>query len=240
MPTLSVYPVSCSGRRPPRVTQLEPSTEIHWTPCYDGHSCARLLLPLDYTNASDTRTTAIALRLVPPASSSSSEPLSFKLENTVLVNPGGPGGSGTNFAGRAGANLTRVLGSKRAVLGFDPRGTGASTPRADCFASASQRGIWGAQEGERLLTLGRNASALDVGEVGGDEEGTLGLYLARAEVEGARCEAAIGGEGGIARFMSTASVARDMLEISERLGQDKLYYWGFVSLLLVHSVLRLG
>ena len=65
----------------------------------------------------------------PPASSSSSEPLSFKLENTVLVNPGGPGGSGTNFAGRAGANLPRVLGSKRAVLGFDPRGTGASTPR---------------------------------------------------------------------------------------------------------------
>ena len=37
------------------------------------------------------------------------------------------------------------------------------------------------------------------------------------------------GNLGIGRFMGTASVATDMLRISEKLGQEKLQYWGFVS-----------
>jgi pimeloyl-ACP methyl ester carboxylesterase len=52
------------------------------------------------------------------------------------------------------------------------------------------------------------------------------------------CWVAIGGNGeydvngtaeewGIGRFMSTASVATDMLRITEKLGQKKLKYWGF-------------
>lgn len=34
-------------------------------------------------------------------------------------------------------------------------------------------------------------------------------------------------EAGLGRFVTTASVARDMLEIMEKAGQDKLKYWGF-------------
>jgi pimeloyl-ACP methyl ester carboxylesterase len=34
-------------------------------------------------------------------------------------------------------------------------------------------------------------------------------------------------EAGPGRFVSTASVARDLLEIMEKAGQDKLRYWGF-------------
>lgn len=35
-------------------------------------------------------------------------------------------------------------------------------------------------------------------------------------------------EWGPARFMGTASVAADMLRIVQKLGQDKLQYWGLV------------
>ena len=138
----------------------------------------------------------------------------------MLFNPGGPGGSGTYVMELMGKDLTRVLGSYD-VLGFDPRGINASTPRADCFTSESQAKIWEIQEGNRIL----NAS---------DE--TLGLYRAREEVVARRCEAAIGGENGIAQFMGTASVARDMLEISKKLGQEKLLYWGVVSIIIDLSV----
>lgn len=34
-------------------------------------------------------------------------------------------------------------------------------------------------------------------------------------------------EAGLGRFVSTASVARDMLQIMEKAGQKKLKYWGF-------------
>ena len=132
------------------------------------------------------------------------------------MNPGGPGGSGTNLIERFGPKLVQIVRSFD-VLGFDPRGTGASTPRADCFASDAQARIFAAQEGHRVL----NAS---------DE--TLGLFRAREQLVAARCEAAIGGADGIARYMSTASVARDMLEISRKLGQEQLYYWGFVRIQL--------
>ncbi|RPD73811.1 alpha/beta-hydrolase [Lentinus tigrinus ALCF2SS1-7] len=187
---------------------LEPSTDINWTPCYDGHLCARLLLPLDYLSEDpDGPTTAIALRMIPAASRGTAD-----YRGTVLINPGGPGGSGTNLVERAGANISRIVGGSFDVLGFDPRGTGASTPRVECFASAAERNIWMTQVGHQFL----NAS-----------DHTLGLYRAREQVVAAKCEQAIGGELGIARFMSTASVATDMIKITEKLGQEKLHYWGF-------------
>ena len=136
---------------------------------------------------------------------------------TVFLNPGGPGGSGTadDFIGLAGPNISTVVGDSFDVLGFDPRGVGASTPRLDCVASKAERDIWSAQEGHQLL----NAS----------DSGVLAFYDARAKVVGERCAQRSGEQGDIARFMDTASVATDMLHIVEKLGQEKLQYWGFVS-----------
>ncbi|PIL33855.1 hypothetical protein GSI_03561 [Ganoderma sinense ZZ0214-1] len=186
---------------------LEPSTEINWTPCYDDQQCARLLLPLDYLSADEGGAqTAIALRMIPAKDRTN-------YRGTLLVNPGGPGGSGTDLIARYGKDLATVVGDKFDVLGFDPRGIGASTPRLDCFTSKSQRDIWGVQEGHQFL----NAS----------DDGLVGVFKARARVIGERCAESDGGEEGIARFMSTASVATDMLKITEKLGQEKLHYWGF-------------
>ncbi|KAM5533228.1 hypothetical protein V8D89_013093 [Ganoderma adspersum] len=187
---------------------LSPSTDIQWTPCYDGQQCARLLLPLDYlANSSSGATTAIALRMIPARDR-------FNYKGTVLVNPGGPGESATgDFMTLFGPNISTVVGDSFDVLGFDPRGVGASTPRLDCFASGAARDIWNLQEGNQLL----NAS----------DDGLLEFYAARAKVLGDRCAQRSAAEGDIGRFMGTASVATDMVKIAEKLGQEKVQYWGF-------------
>ncbi|PIL33842.1 hypothetical protein GSI_03548 [Ganoderma sinense ZZ0214-1] len=186
---------------------LKPSTDIQWTSCYDGHQCARLLLPLDYqSNGTSNATTAIALRMIPARNRTN-------YRGTVLMNPGGPGESGTLYMGLLGPSLSATVGDSFDFLSFDPRGVGASTPRLDCFTTSSERDIWNMQVGNQLL------DASDVS--------LLNLYIARAQVVGARCAAASALNGDIAQFMSTASVATDMLNIVEKLGQDKLQYWGF-------------
>ncbi|KAH9859135.1 alpha/beta-hydrolase [Lenzites betulinus] len=183
---------------------LEPSKSIIWTDCYDRDKCARLLLPLDYA-APDGPTTAIALRMVPATDKENHR-------GPLLINPGGPGGSGTNLVARSGRKISRIVGGSFDVLGFDPRGTGASTPSASCFDTASQRALWRLQDDARLLNV---------------SDDTVRLELARQTTTGKRCEQKIGGDWGIGRFMSTPDVARDMLEISQMLGQEKLQYWGF-------------
>ena len=196
--------------------QLSPSTDIQWTPCYDGQQCARLLLPLDYlANSSSGATTAIALRMIPARDRTN-------YKGTVLVNPGGPGESATSdFMTLFGPNISTIVGDSFDVLAFDPRGVGASTPRLDCFASGAARDIWNLQEGHQLL----NAS----------DDGLLEFYVARAKVLGDRCAQRSAAEGDIARFMGTASVATDMVRIAEKLGQEKVQYWGFVSRLLLEA-----
>ena len=71
---------------------------------------------------------------------------------TVLVNPGGPGGSGTYLVKLGGQALQVLVGDSYDVLGFDPRGVGKSTPGADCFTSSSERAIWETQMGHRNHT----------------------------------------------------------------------------------------
>lgn len=147
------------------------------------------------------------------------------VRGTILVNPGGPGGAGTDLVQRKGRKIRRVTGGSFNILGFDPRGTGASTPSAQCFDSVSQSKIWTVQAGHHALNL---------------NDDSVPLARAREIALGRRCEGALGGIGkedangtaqewGAARFMSTASVATDMLQITEKLGEDKLKYWGFVS-----------
>ncbi|KAI8968146.1 alpha/beta-hydrolase [Trametes punicea] len=183
---------------------LEPARSIQWTSCYSGQKCARLLLPLDY-GTPDGPTTAIALRMIPSADKE-------HYKGTILINPGGPGGSGTDLVARAGRNISRVVGESFDILGFDPRGTGASTPSASCFETDSQRKLWYLQEGHHLLNI---------------TDDSLEIQRARENAVARRCEDKIGGEWGIGRFMSTPDVARDMLEIVHQLGQEKLQYWGF-------------
>jgi pimeloyl-ACP methyl ester carboxylesterase len=146
-------------------------------------------------------------------------------QGTIFLNPGGPGGSGTDFVTRYGTTISAIVGPRFDVLGFDPRGIGATTPLAQCFDSDAQFQIWSLQQGSTL-----NAS----------DWSSVSTIKARERVVSERCAGLLGGNGdeiigasaeewGPGRFMNTPNVATDMLKISELLGQDKLQYWGFVS-----------
>jgi hypothetical protein len=46
--------------------QIPASASLEWTPCYDGFDCAKLLVPLDYTDRSIGNTTVAFIRVKGP------------------------------------------------------------------------------------------------------------------------------------------------------------------------------
>jgi pimeloyl-ACP methyl ester carboxylesterase len=58
-------------------------------------------------------------------------------QGVLLVNPGGPGAPGTSLAQNAAYYFSKDLMTHFDIVGWDPRGTGASTPTFDCGDSYS-------------------------------------------------------------------------------------------------------
>lgn len=89
-----------------------------------GYECARLEVPLDYTDP-DGPTGRIAMLRVPARGVP---------QGSLLLNSGGPGGAGMAFAATTAAALERSAVTERFdLIGFDPRGVGSSTPAIECF-----------------------------------------------------------------------------------------------------------
>jgi len=129
-----------------------------------------------------------------------------------------------------GERISSLVGPSFDILGFDPRGIGATTPLALCFDSDSELAIWNLQDITALNT----------------SDSSIPFARAHDRVVGERCLRALGGTGnenmngtaeewGSGRFMDTASVATDMLQIVEKLGQEKLQYAGFVRAITVYT-----
>ncbi|KAF7980292.1 hypothetical protein HWV62_39067 [Athelia sp. TMB] len=186
---------------------LPSSENIEWTTCFKRFKCARLRVPLDWERPEGPKA-EIALQLLPATDKDS-------YKGTILLNPGGPGGAGTAMVHEFGEKIAKITGPEFDLLGFDPRGTGATLPRAECFNSLAESQIWDLQRG-----LVMNLS-----------DQSIPLARSRAKVLGARCRESLDGNGeagewASGQYMGTASVTADMLRIVEKLGQDKLQYWG--------------
>lgn len=85
--------------------------------------CAMLKVPLDYANPAGTVIELGVLRVV----ATGSDPI-----GSLVVNPGGPGGAGTEFA----VQVAQAWGNNSArerfdLIGLDPRGVGESRPTID-------------------------------------------------------------------------------------------------------------
>ncbi len=113
-PTTAQQPAVPAGLG--RYYQQQPS----WHPCRNGDRCTRIKVPLDYAHPAG-RQISLAVLEVPalhPAGTS----------QDLVVNPGGPGGSGIDYAANAAAYFGKALRDNFNIVGFDPRGVGESTP----------------------------------------------------------------------------------------------------------------
>lgn len=161
-----------------------------------GAECARLDVPLDYEDP-DGETAQIALVRVPARGD---DPI-----GSLLYNPGGPGGAGIFTGAQSALQLAESpITESFDVIGFDPRGVGASTPAIECHTDAES------DDGSYPLSVIGNSVEMT-------EEDTRAIYE--------RCAQESGGERVLAA-VGTRDAARDMDVLREVLGDDQLSFLG--------------
>ena len=179
--------------------------EIDWGGCEDGgdgFECGVYEVPLDYGDPEGERLEIAVKRL----------PAEGGAQGSLLVNPGGPGGSGYDYAGAAASVVGPDVRDRFDVVGFDPRGVARSEP----IVCLDQEGM-DDYLGTDVLSEDGDADPAEVTDAGVErlEEGN------RAFVEG--CEERA---GDLMMHMGTASVARDMDVLRAVLGDEDLNYLG--------------
>ena len=194
--------VPSADSSPPAVTEPASTSTLTWGPCDDPSAsdpsleCATLPVPRDYA-ATDGDSIDLALIRVPAANSATRK-------GAILTNPGGPGGSGFDFAANAaGAIAQQMALSDFDIIGFDPRGVDRSggircqtDADADKFSYLDDTPDTPAEQA--LLDASETAFANACKAKFGD---TLAVY-------------------------STANTARDMDSIRVALGDEKISYIG--------------
>jgi pimeloyl-ACP methyl ester carboxylesterase len=186
---------------PPQAPAAERAagTRLDWQPCTiagAGMQCASLAVPLDHRHPAGRKIT-LALSMVPATAPADQR------QGDLLVNPGGPGASGRYLAAQVAYGLDHSVASEYNIIGFDPRGVGASAPALRCdpsfFAGVRPDYIPADRAAEQVL-------------------------IARAKAYAAGCERRF---GWLLPFMTTQDSARDMDSIRIALGQQKISYLGY-------------
>lgn len=113
----------------PATLQAYYQQKLSWSSCGVGYECARLRVPLDYQRPNDDTISLQVIRYV--------DQVKTKRIGSVILNPGGPGGSGIDFVKSAGKAIAQNLQDKFDVVSFDPRGVGQSEP-VRCVSSAAE------------------------------------------------------------------------------------------------------
>ena len=174
--------------------------KLTWSECKGkdraGMQCAQAQVPLNYKNPGG-KTITISMLKVP---AKSGKPI-----GSLFINPGGPGGSGIDEAVKLSKSLKPEMLDKYDLLGFDPRGVGASTP-VKCADTA----------------------ALNTFIIGADYD--LSTAKGRQQQQEAAKKIADGCEkrsGELLAHVGTESAARDMDVLRGLVGDKKLNYLGF-------------
>ena len=93
---------------------------LSWSECYDDFDCAELRVPIDYN---DLSVGTFRLSLLRAAAKDQDRRL-----GSIVVNPGGPGGSGVDYAYAAEFVFSPEIIERYDIVGFDPRGVAESEP----------------------------------------------------------------------------------------------------------------
>ncbi len=199
--TLSSAAVAATLAAPAQAAQ-GPATapSLTWKPCSAGSAgsateCATLPVPLDYRKPTGPQINVAVSRL------RSDRPTARR--GTLLVIPGGPGGSGNAKLAAVGEELRKETRGAYDIVSLDPRGVGDST-RADCklgeddLESAGLR-PWPGPDGDISASVTRSRRI---------------------------AESCVRNGGEVIRSFSTANEVRDIDRFRQALGEDKLSAWG--------------
>lgn len=167
--------------------------------------CANLVVPLDYNDSNSQSLTLDLFRV-----NATAEPVL----GTVLINFGGPGGTGAQNLPVFATQMAHNIGDQWNLVSWDPRGTGKTIP-FDC------------KLGSEVTTSNNRKRATEV-----PASANLTEYFLNSgwTFAGAVADQCLAVAGDVGRFISTASVARDMIQIVDALGEDGLlryYGWSY-------------
>lgn len=166
-----------------------------WKSCGGGFECTTAEAPLDYAKPSGTKIKLSLIRL----------PAENKAERvgSLLTNPGGPGGSGIQFVRQAARTFGDDLRQRFDIVGFDPRGVGASAP-------------------VRCMT-GPQLDAFFSADSSPDDKAETDAFAAQSKGYADNCKAK---NAESLPHLGTADAARDMDVLRAALGDRKLTYYG--------------
>ncbi|MDO8646020.1 MAG: alpha/beta hydrolase [Candidatus Planktophila sp.] len=187
---------SCSSTaRAPFPTASNDVSKLAWESCNGGFQCATLKVPIDYNDVSLGEFEIAVLR--------------YRDQNqhdrlgSLVVNPGGPGVSGIEFARNAEFLLNPEILERYDIVGFDPRGVGQSTA-IQCL---------NAKEQDALLS----------GDPKPDNDAEFAQAITETQSFIDECVEKV---PNLAHF-STRDAAHDMELLRQSLGDAKLNYMGF-------------
>ena len=211
-PTPAAAPTPTAGPEP-----AASGERIDWTPC-GPLECGVVQVPADYR---DPEAGSIRIAVNVHRAASPDQRIGY-----LLVNPGGPGGSGVDFAFDValGGYPDEILG-RFDIVGFDPRGVGLSDELVTKFDKAGlgdlRALVDGGSEpefacgglGEQLALLAGIDMPIDT-----PEEIAIGEAAANLCIESM---------GPMGTLLHSEYVARDMDEIRKALSAEQISYLGF-------------
>jgi pimeloyl-ACP methyl ester carboxylesterase len=176
------------------------AAEPQWGPCPEptpGQECATVPVPLDYSTPRG-RTIDIAVSRVRATNPA-------LRRGVILLNPGGPGGSGLPLPAVLAQVMPQSVLERYDLIGFDPRGIGSSAP-VTCALTPAQMDV----------TLFIPWPAPD---------GGIDANVAYSRAAAQSCANAPTAD--LLPFITTANTARDMDRIRAALGEPKISYLGY-------------
>ncbi|GAA1312342.1 alpha/beta hydrolase [Pseudonocardia xinjiangensis] len=174
---------------------------VAWGPCSAAQlqavsaQCGFVEVPLDYSAPQQAKI-KLAVSMVKHTTPQA------QYQGVMLVNPGGPGGSGFGLS-LLGSAVPDNVGASYDWVGFDPRGVGSSQPALSCVPDYA----------------GYNRPDYDP-----DTPGSEAAWLKRAESYAKACGAK---NGDLLNHITTVDSADDMESIRKALGADQINYYGF-------------
>ncbi|MFE6866874.1 alpha/beta hydrolase [Kitasatospora sp. NPDC057692] len=171
---------------------------LAWQSCDDGYECTTFRVPLDYDRPADGDLTLAAVRAPAVAEGSSDGRL-----GSLLLNPGGPGGSAVEYVEAAARTYDPGVRARYDLVGLDPRGVGRSSP-VTCLS------------GERMDAY----TAVDITP---DDPAEVDALVAAAKEFAEGCRQRSGARLG---HLSTVEAARDLDVLRALLGDERLNYVG--------------